>query len=872
MKLIAIALCLAFAASALAAGLTDSIVCDGEIVGDVVGGHDMRRPARIIPVGGEASLELRVTPNEPLTIEIEEMYGRDTDVRGYVVYVDDAKTFLRTSRGCGAGPLHYFIDAPAPKKDRVTLRLVNAAACPFAVSRIWAFADFDRYFDASGMSVPFYIAPASRLTFKDFDRDLAAVRQIRDSLGEHPNVKPAFTTWIAYATWCDAEVARQLDYILRLAEAADMPVQIGLDTWWGDTPAVADGCGGFFTDVQYQQVVYNATTKQMQLSTPNRWASVPWLTTNHPDLNGYKTRRLAAAGKLIGAHEKRNRILAINLDNEPVYWASGNAGLGMELLQADFNRHTIAAAKRDGVAVDPVDGLSVEERRWLWRNLLNYNQLIADTLASVAGPLRDEIYTQAMVADPALQYPLFDGSRPFWESAAPSSVRVGGEWNSDSLPEQEAVLHQIALGRNAAVNAECSDDERNMQGVAPAYALGQRFYAPYNYPLDKINVATAQLRDVSRPFETWMYQPVLLEHDFTGDAWKKIVAEQKDVAVGRLGNSPAQAVHCTASSKVGSLTYRVRAPQETFDGLCVELSGRAFDFAKTNDDVRIRVLAGDRELGEIRGKLDINAVHRIDLTEASRGKKEIDVRIELHPAGIGQLQWCSLHRVRFTTPWPAEMTRDLPPQLASFAATRKRNLLVSWRRDAELVMQSDDAKKLYAGGEYAKSFSLSHQGSREAGGGRAGVRANVDAPSKPTTITGTFRPRLHGFPAILSDDATGAVPIHNFAAVGTSARSGDQAEATLDADGNVTAFTANSVEQESVIAQFTQLTPYDMPTIRLRGESDARIIDLVATLHLPGGNTTFRKSALGSIKLAAGDKVKIRFNPKSGRVFELWQE
>jgi hypothetical protein len=33
--------------------------------------------------------------------------------------------------------------------------------------------------------------------------------------------------------------------------------------------------------------------------------------------------------------------LAVNLDNEPVYWATGNAGLGSDILLADFNRVTV---------------------------------------------------------------------------------------------------------------------------------------------------------------------------------------------------------------------------------------------------------------------------------------------------------------------------------------------------------------------------------------------------------------------------------------------------------------------------------------------------------------------------------------------------
>ena len=56
----------------------------------------------------------------------------------------------------------------------------------------------------------------------------------------------------------------------------------------------------------------------------------------------------------LSARGRGHRLLALNLDNEPVYWASGNAGLGTGPLLADFNAHTVADARRDGVGLDPM--------------------------------------------------------------------------------------------------------------------------------------------------------------------------------------------------------------------------------------------------------------------------------------------------------------------------------------------------------------------------------------------------------------------------------------------------------------------------------------------------------------------------------------
>ena len=111
------------------------------------------------------------------------------------------------------------------------------------------------------MAVPYYIAPTVSLKWDDFEADVEQVRQIRDSLGQQRDIKPAWTTWIAYAAWSDA-ADRSADRLreLRISQAIlQMPVQICLDSWWANTPAGADGQGGFWSDVKYQQVVFNVT-------------------------------------------------------------------------------------------------------------------------------------------------------------------------------------------------------------------------------------------------------------------------------------------------------------------------------------------------------------------------------------------------------------------------------------------------------------------------------------------------------------------------------------------------------------------------------------------------------------------------------------
>lgn len=723
------------ASRTLAGGLGECVdlgAGQSTIVGDFVGGHDMRRPARVIAAGETVEARIRVAPDQALTLEIEELYGRDTDVRGYQVLIDDKPVYFRTYRGCGAGPVHYFIQVPPPGRDAVTLKFINRGNASIAIGHVWAWGDFEKFYDAGGFATPFYLAPTvSRRTQRSEMGD--ALAKIKKSIGQRENVKPAWTTWIPYAAKSEQKCAEMIDEDLKLAEEFDLPVQICFDSWWGSTPRGPDGKGGKWTDEPYQQVVWNETQKRMQLSIPNRWSSTPWLTMNHPDLNAFKVQRVTAAASHLRsrlrdllARNKRHLVLAVNLDNEPIYWASGNAGLGDDLLYADFNPHTIADAKKDGITLDPTNGLSREERLWLWKNLLKYNQMISSAVvgalrndASEADidPLADNVYTQAMMmSDPRVQYPTLDAAYPLWETAAPKAARVGGEWNGDALPERQGVEHQLPLGRNAAINAECENKAEEHHGVGPAYALGQRYYTPYNYPLDQLNVAAADLDDVARPFPAIRYEPTLFEHDFATDAWKSKVASFDGIATQRIGNTTVTALTPASTAKPGHVTYRIEA--RSLAGLAVEFSGRANDYRGLDPAIQIRVLAGPtddattmREMSILHQSPDMNAVHHVDLSEAARGQEAIFVRIEMlaPTAPPDMLSWCAVRSVRFTTPWPAEFTRDLPRQDESMRLTRKQNQLISWRRDAELAMRTggekvDVAKSLYERGSYAEAY------------------------------------------------------------------------------------------------------------------------------------------------------------------------
>jgi len=735
-------------ASVRAQGLTDSIDIasdqsisshqfhsDGAVdrvsVVDLVGPHNTRHLAHVLRNQRSAAMySLRVFAGKPTTVEIEELDTRHTNVRAYLVLVDNVKTYFRTWRCCGAGPVHYFIQLPPTPNDRITITFVNQYETSFAISRLWAFSDFNSYFQSSQMDVPFHIAPTVTLTWHDRAADGLKLQQIQRSLLDCPNIKGAWTTWIAYAALDEAETNRRIDYALELANESHLPLQLCFDSWWANTPP------GKWRDKKCQQRIWNESKKQFQWSTPNQWSNTPWLTMNDAELNDHKIQRLTSATKHLAAQDCHN-LLSINLDNEPVYWASGNAGLGPDLLYADFNPVTITAAKSDGVTLDPTDGLDRSERQWLWHNLLTYNQLIAKAVHDNLGTallapddlLRNNIYTQAMMmADPRFQYPMFDAGYPLWESAAPSEARVGGEWNAGSVFDCQQILHQLPLGRCANVNAECANNPGEVRGLRAAYALGMRYYTPYNYPIEKMDIAAAEVVDAGLPFAPFIFEPTLKEYRFDPDShWESAVISHDNVAVHRLANTAAYAIHAANADSPGQITYKLTAPKGVFDRLALELQGRAFVHKRLDPRVRIRVLAGPTnddstmtQLGILHDTEDLNGLHHFDLSPVANGKPSVYVRLEFHATGLPNevLDWCSLYALRFTIPWPAALSKNLPKQDLSLATLRKQNLVTSWRADAEQAIADlpessrAEPQSAYDQGDYARAYHLANRATR----------------------------------------------------------------------------------------------------------------------------------------------------------------
>ena len=127
------------------------------------------------------------------------------------------------------------------------------------------------------------------------------------------------------------------------------------------------------------------------------------LTIGNRRLNAFKADCFARFGRMARDRCDRNPanfpVFSIVLDNEPTYWAAGNPGTAPDQL-ADFNPAMVEAARKQGITLDPRDGLDPAEVAFLRRSLLDYNrEMNAGIRRGLGdGPLAERVFTHMFIA------------------------------------------------------------------------------------------------------------------------------------------------------------------------------------------------------------------------------------------------------------------------------------------------------------------------------------------------------------------------------------------------------------------------------------------------------------------------------------------
>jgi hypothetical protein len=166
-----------------------------------------------------------------------------------------------------------------------------------------------------------------------------------------------------------------------------------------------------------------------------------------------------------------------------MYWADksddDNYPMERQNLQADFNPHTVDAAARAGVHLDPKDGLDMAERTWLHGNLSRYMQSCVDTAIS-AGASRP-VYSHMLLSQ---KFPTAGTGhhRPYSETARVRGAGVGLE--TLRRTELDALWRVREWGRWGCVNREENDGfsmEYHLAMLQMQYMMGADLFNSYNW-------------------------------------------------------------------------------------------------------------------------------------------------------------------------------------------------------------------------------------------------------------------------------------------------------------------------------------------------------------------------------------------------------
>jgi hypothetical protein len=461
----------------------------------------------------------------------------------WAVEVDGREVCDVTEADPGAGTARTgFVELDSTATVTVRLRAGWRNAFPIVVSSLRTFSMPDDPGPPEARDADYRMG-LTLLTSRGygFALDRAEVERIRSLIPASPYATPQAAVLYSF---CRADMDAQLRAMRAfcdLAHGTRFPIRVAPQMHWAGIPAgVADGAGGTFGDVPYQQITWDAADAtedpglrplmgdrydvRYGLSVPNRWSNTPWLTFNHPRLNQYRRSRLRqCVAAWVTVRERLARWGMPHLfpgelstGEETVYWAKGvddtayteaNGGKPRTALLADFNPFVVADAMADRIILDPRNGLDRNERWWLHQNLSRWQQTIVDWILealppepirltpdagdpTIEGPVRvamaedtvrRNVYTEPY-AMPVFPMRGVNPLRPGLELGYVRDARSGGEYWSGAtmLPW---LIKERELGRIALPNLECTgaDDGQLVACLSAAYAHGARYATLYNW-------------------------------------------------------------------------------------------------------------------------------------------------------------------------------------------------------------------------------------------------------------------------------------------------------------------------------------------------------------------------------------------------------
>lgn len=482
--------------------IQSTLAADKVTVKGVIGDTDISIKADMIPVGESCTYKVSGIQKY---ICIKEVYP-DSPVQqeySYNVFAGQNLIFKRSYSGKGFGSVTCFIDMPSNSWNVKSIRIVNNGSVPIRIKSVIAVNSKELEEIEKNDSFGLFGLLDS---YHGVDTEAKWIKVLADGLPRAKGIYRGFSSEIPYAVWGDDALKSMITRHINYASAYGLSYLLSFVSWWAATPlAIPDGKGGKFGDIKYQQICWSPDDNVDEgselrallgdrwnihygLSIPNEWSDVPWMTMNNTDYNNFRHNRLDWTLKEFFQQTKRSQIdlKGIYLENEPRYWdticEAGNNKRQWKTCWTDFNPCVIADAKRDGVEIDPSNGLDPEERLWLHRNVARYNQAVVNqaraTMKSIGIRASMPVYPHSLqllgfpgdeIGHPMSEWAYvkggYTGLEAIWTKLSDfDRVREWGPWTNLNREEND--------GRDIA---------EHLWDLRVSYARGSNLYNSYNW-------------------------------------------------------------------------------------------------------------------------------------------------------------------------------------------------------------------------------------------------------------------------------------------------------------------------------------------------------------------------------------------------------
>lgn len=676
----------------------------------------------------EVTFNLQASPSAKapkILLEIQEVHDR-RDVFGYTVSVGGREVYFRTYEEISGGPNHYFVEVDrslADARGRLEVTLSSRGPAPFNVSQVWLYPDFQALVEEEQIFTrpAFVVGPSADLAGvngkfdANIEQALGIVNGLKEKYGSCSSFDLGLLMFVGYARRSQEENRKLIDHALDVSAASGVPVHFMFNTWWGAANIGPDGLGGYFSDLQYESVIYNEDTGTFRPSFPNQWGNTLWATKSHPHLNLVNNYMIGVVARYLEDRTAMVRASSPAMP-DPVIYAEWGPGFG-----PDFNPAVIEAARQDGVTLDPRDGLSAEEGHWITesygayfaRQIPFYHAALGrgHILAGPEGqnlpdnPLIDNIYTHGYWG---VGSPLYDRKHAFWQQCMNEGMWCSGElypWYPQAYYD-----YILPVSRATCVNLERAVVS-DLEFMWTAYGNGLEFVTLFNCkPGDEALLKAVDGLE-NNPKPVVAYDRRVLDVKYARDR----SVENSPGYVSSAGVFVAGArVHPAESGKSGRLVYRIRDAESSFaDGLRLEVTGSC-GRNQRGDGWSVKVLAGmnpdDLQVvttlraGEF-GKHKRGGAP-VDLSTQARGKKELVVALDLR--SDGQREEVEVQEIAAFIPWPRP-SGQLDGTSPTLRESRLRSLWMQQRARMERVMR-DFRERQGAAGVLRQAEELKQQG------------------------------------------------------------------------------------------------------------------------------------------------------------------